>query len=1527
METAGATVESLRQQTRAGLEFALEEHKTINAKLDLQAPLIIVPENIAEKRTTCLILDAGHISVNSQLVDKDTMKQVQEKQKQTYTDEDYKKLESLMYDKFVIRLSSTQVLIGPSIEQTKMQLEKQDDSQAMHIVERINMDFLFETSIIPKAPNLTKVRISGHLPVLHMIVSDRKYKNLMRIIDVAIPQLANDESQQELSVESAPTYTHNRSESTVLKKHSKSRDRASSTSFQFATQEAIILQDDSSDDDDAEFQDASNGNADESLKIQQKNFELKFEVDRLQGSLYRSDPEGKKKDQLLVELVAEKFALDLCVRPYDLIIETSLASVTMDDYVENPSAEFKSIVSSGDADADADEQKDLVHIKIIRVKKESPDFMPKYEGIETNIDVAITTINLVVTRKTLLTLLDFILVTFASGNNAAEQPPKEIMDSENEEQDLQAAAPKPSDSGSIRIKVDLKSIRLILNNDGIRLATLSLNAADVGIFVMGKTLRIGAKLGDLSLLDDINQGASSDSSLRKLIAIQGDDLADFRYETFDAEAAAYPGYDSSVYLRTGSIKVNFLEEPFRKIIDFLVKFGKMQAIFNAARQAAANQASQLQQSTNRFKFDINIKTPIVVFPRVVVPGRPKRDLLTAYLGEIYAENKFVPLDDAKDAIIATKLLAGIRNIRLTSDFQFPGDKSEELELIDKVDLGFQVTYAEHVNGIKRPDMEIEGNMTDFNLRISQNQLKFLLELAKSVPAAFAVDSDVDGQEAASDVPKSTLKKAQSVQPKEDTKSASNCDDKLVDLGPELGVDSHIWTSLDLAFHVHTIGLELILAKEDEPIGDLDAASLSKFSLDDTKVKLRLMTDGSLESELLIQSFTVQDSRTQTTNKFRKIMTSLNKDVQQFMASVTISGGQERNLIAIVAIDSPRVIFALDYIFTLQAFFASGLEVEEPAAIEDEESGLESQEGSDTDSVRTDAVIRPAPNRSETSQSLAKSSSPSSLEAGESSMSIAFRVNVVDAQIILIANPLSANSEAIVLGTKQILLAQQHAMTLQVSKIGMFLCRMDKFETSRLRILDDFSLQMSMDSSKADLSSIHIDVEPLVLRLSLRDILLALQIVSRASELSGTDDKVDQKKSASDEKAKQLKSSSDGSLKRRTASGRGTSTVAKKSKAGITVPPPQKAHSGKSSIQKHEELSATLDGMRVILIGELHELPILDLSVKGFTATANDWSGRLRADTNIDLFVNFYNFSKSAWEPLIEPWQLGLQVAKDSSPDRMAIDLTSQKTLELTITSATIALASKSFQFLTQKDDVLSKPRGAEAPYRIRNYTGFDINVWADIQGEDNQMAAKLVDGEEGPWRFEDWEKMRENLSPENSTGVVGVRLEGSGFDSINKIPVNREGEYLYSLRPRKDQVLHRLLVEITLGADNVKYITFRSPLLVENKTQIPVELGVFDAQEGHLLKIEKIAPGESRPAPVGAAFLKSLLVRPDQGFGYAWSTESLWWRDLLQRPTRTMTCKGEHDRNTPPFYFQMHATYDKANPLTGYALCTIMKTK
>ncbi|KAL1588948.1 hypothetical protein WHR41_02547 [Cladosporium halotolerans] len=1506
METAGSTVEGLRQQTRAGLEYALTEHKTVDVQLDLQAPLIIVPDSVTAKSSICLILDAGHASVRSNLIDKQTLSEVQSKQKQQYTDQDYKQLKDLMYDKFILRLENTQVLIGSTIEETRKTLEAKDSSRNFHIVDRINMDFEIAACIVPKASELTKFSIDGHLPVLHAMISDAKYKSLMKLLDFAIPKFDEPKPDQKNRPVSAGQQSRPRSKS-IMDQPGRSRAKSISS----ADADAELVQDDEEHGKAArkkeqEQYQSGHGQKQSGVKPNQRNFEFKFTVDKLQGSLYKADPEGKKPDQLLVDLIAETFGLEFYQRPFDMAADVKLRTLVVEDHVEeSPAPEFKNLISS--EDLFAQKQEDLLTLSFQKVNKDHPEFQSKYEGIATNLDAAVSTINLMVTRKTLLTLLDFVMTTFASPDDSSQQKkPNEIEDGHKEEE-----VAKPVEQEKIRIKAELKRVAVILNNDGIRLATLSLSSAEVGVFLMGKTMNVSARLGNLSLIDDVNQGVHEKSSLRQLVSIQGDELADFRYETFDAESESYPGYDTSIFLRAGSLKVNFVTEPFRKIMEFGVKFGKMQAIFNAAREAAANQASKVQGSASKMHFDILVKTPIVAFPRMVITENPERDLMTAYLGEIYANNKFVPLDDTKDADTANKLSAGVRNIRLTSKFHYADEKSEELELIDKVDIDFNITQADHKPGRERPDTEVEGAMSNINLRVSEAQLKFVMELTRSIPSAFALEDDEElEEEVINEVPDSVALPSQSAETSTEVSSTNSEAEKPSHLGPELGTDTETWTKMDLIFKVGAIGLELISGPVDQPIGDLEAASLSKFTLNETSVKLRMISDGALESELLVQSFTITDTRNEKI-KYRKIMSLINADVkQQFMASVSISGGEERNLIALLTVDSPRVILALDYLFAVLNFVNAGLAQDEPLVVEEEKEDPVEEEEDDASLVTQQ-------------QSKRSGSDQGEQKPAESGMSISYRVNVVDAQVVLIANPAISNSEAIVLGTKQVLVSQQHAMTLQVEKIGMFLCRMDQFETTQLRILDDFSIQTSLDMQSrgkgSSLMSINVDIGPLVLRLSLRDILLAMQIVNRASAMSTNQDaKIQEEgpKKIAQVKAASTKAKDNKSMRKTVHSTQKVQAKTIKTHKTQAKKEEQRQLEG-SAVLKREEMTIQMDGIRVVLIGDLHELPMIDWSVKKFGVEVRDWTGNMSADTSIDTFINVYNFSKSAWEPLIEPWQLGFHMAKETNPDKLAVELYSRKSLELTVTAATIALASKSAQFLSSEEDVLSKPRGNDAPYRIRNYTGFDLNVWSSGEVDDEGQAAKLTDGEERPWRFEDPTTTRETLSPEGQLGLIGVKLEGSGFDSVDRIPVSREGESLYNLKPRKDKIQHRMLVEVKLGTDNVKYITIRSPLLVENHTQIPVELGVFSPDEGHLLKIEKIAPGEARPSPVGAAFMHSLVVRPDQGFGYTWSDERLFWKDLLKRPIRTLKCQGEQDEHSPPFYFQMQASFDKNNPLTS----------
>ncbi|KAK3069505.1 Vacuolar protein sorting-associated protein 13, partial [Teratosphaeriaceae sp. CCFEE 6253] len=1512
MEAAGSTVEGLRQQTRAGLEYALQEHKTIDLQLDLQAPLIIVPDSVTKKSTICLILDAGHASVRSDLIDKRHLEEIQNKQKQQYTADDFKQLENMMYDKFQLKLESTQVLVGTTVEDTKKQLDEKASSKDFHVVEKINVDFTIQSCIIPNSTDMTKVKIVGHLPVLHAILSDAKYKSLMKVLDFAIPKF-DDVTQAPAQVEAADKARRRKS---TMSPDEKQRPRGKS--FQ-ASREDLVVDDEHGEEEveqKREKKAAPPASQPEPQKKPdanpaQRNLEVQFTVDKLQGSLYKSDPEGKNEDQLLVDLIAETFHLEFYQRAFDMVADVRLRSFTVEDHVEtSPDADFKNLISS--EDANAKEQQDLLTLHFQMVNKEHPEFESKYEGIKTNLDVALSTINLMVTRRTLLTLLDFALATFTSPDQPKKDDQPQI---EETEEDKSAEQQQPD---KIRIKAELRRVAVILNNDGIRLATLSLTSAQVNVFLAGKTMNVAARLGNIGLVDDINQGVPEESALRLLISIQGDELMDFKYETHDAAAKDYPGYDTTLFLRSGSLKLNFITEPFRKIMEFGVKFGKMQAIFNAAREAAANQASKVQQSASKMHFDVIIKTPIVAFPRMVITENPQRDTLTAYLGEIYAQNSFVPLEEGKkDTPTANKLSAGIRNVRLVSTFHYEGDKGEELVMLDKVGLDFNITQIEHQAGQERPDMEIAGSMSNLNLRISEQQMKFAMELTRVIPQAFALESEEEiEKEVEKDLPDEVVEPA---------KQAGAVDAKTGQepvevqqpshLSPELGHDEGTWTKLDLVFKVGAIGLELVSGGSlSKPIGDLEAASLSKFSLNETSVKLKMLSDGGLESELLVQSFTITDTRTTEKNKFRKIMSLINTEVkQQFMASVSISGGEEKNLIALLTVDSPRVILALDYLFAVLNFVNAGLKQDDPLVV-DEETDVETQADDDDDAASIDTQ--------EFIERQNRAAAEKKEEDAKPGMSISFRVEVIDAQVVLLANPSISNSEAIVLGTKQVLVSQQHAMTLQVEKVGMFLCRMDQFDTSQLRILDDFSIQTSLDmrsqTKDSSLTSIHVDIEPLVLRLSLRDILLAMQIFQRASSMqSGGEDKklvhegptkLDQiKADANKPKAakSQKKAAASTVPQAKTIS---TAKTAGKKEA-------EAAQQG-SAVLKREEMKIQMDGIRVVLIGDLHELPIMDWSVKGFAVDVRDWTANLTADTSLDTYFNVYNFSKSAWEPLIEPWTLGFHTAKEN--DKMAVEVFSRKMLELTITSATIALASKSAQFLSSDEDVLSKPRGNDAPYRIRNYTGFDVDVWSGGESTDNEgEAAKLQDGEEKPWRFEDPNTTRETLSPEGQNGVIGVRLQGSGFDSVDRIPVSREGEDLYNLKPRKDKVQHRMLVEVKLGTDNVKYITLRSPLLVENHTQIPLEMGVYSPDEGHLLKIEKIAPGEARPAPVGAAFMHSLVVRPGEGFGYTWSNERLFWKDLLKKPIRTISCAGEQDQQSPPFYFQMQATFDRNNPLTS----------
>lgn len=62
-----------------------------------------------------------------------------------------------------------------------------EEHDSLHLLERININLEVQNSIVPTAYSLARFKVSANLPSLQVNMSDTKYKSLMRLVDVAIP--------------------------------------------------------------------------------------------------------------------------------------------------------------------------------------------------------------------------------------------------------------------------------------------------------------------------------------------------------------------------------------------------------------------------------------------------------------------------------------------------------------------------------------------------------------------------------------------------------------------------------------------------------------------------------------------------------------------------------------------------------------------------------------------------------------------------------------------------------------------------------------------------------------------------------------------------------------------------------------------------------------------------------------------------------------------------------------------------------------------------------------------------------------------------------------------------------------------------------------------------------------------------------------------------------------------------------------------------------------------------------------------
>ncbi|TPX30777.1 hypothetical protein SmJEL517_g05746 [Synchytrium microbalum] len=1579
-------------QTRASLEHALEHHRTLDLKVDIDAPIFVFPESCTDQGTVMLV-DAGHLLIESKLVDKKTMTDLESKP--TLSETELSTLKSMMYDKFTCNLSSVQALIGPSLGDCLEALAR--PAGDMHIIEQVNMHFSIEISILPKITEATRTRIMGRLERLHLNLSDRKYKSLMKIIELITGPTSNQSLPKPQTHDDATPR-----QSTV----------ANNTNWRFlsnsnASRQDLVVEYDS--DDDA-FYDAPEAGpsvmatggrkgSTATLDADRVLMEFTFDVGQVSASLKKADRNMKMKEAVLAHLIISDFGLTVQQRQVDMTVDVRIRDVQIEDRMQDAGAEFKYLLaasshskpnnsttnlssSTGNLSASSDPR--ASHLIVIKYERIDPTSQ-HYKSIDQAVDVYISGVDLILTRASVLNLYDFILITFtASGqppaNNKSRNSsmqslageksrlaaamPSSMKDAPSAEAVAKPAEASPTDSGIVEVpiphqpadspsvtqidehegdshetggnnetggndeaeeasvtsspppvtgtmlvRVDIASVAVVINHDGVRIATARLGQEHVTVLLKPQTMEVSARIGDLSIVDDVPRVEEDARLFKQFLCIDGDQVADFTFSTFSPSEPNYPGHDSEIKLKASSIKITYVEPLIVSLITYFSEFQRMHILLESARRAAYESAQQIQESAGRFHFDIDVQTPILEFPKLSLKSQ---DLLTLYLGRISASNSFK--SDNSDYVNQAGadngdvITAEVQDLRATSTFHYgPRNIEHALQLLDNVNVKISVDRigpASSENAIV-PETVIRALLPEVKIKMTEMQYQFVLELLTSIGRLTAGNGTAANSETGEAVSDDGVHVRDPTMPPSYKDAIEGADGNR--------------TAMDISLELPSLGLEMYSG--DGYGCRLEDVSLARCAITSTTFKAAFRKNNSSDMEVVVHSISILDTRPQDKNLFRDVISSVRHDGHQFALHLTKSVIGASNMI--VTVDSPKITLVLDHLFAMRDFFTAPMGVVAGAAAKRDDKGV-------------------AVTTSTTNNQQQPSSSPQSAYSAEPEQpgSFSYRVDLVDVEIVLLEDPARKDTEAIILKSQQLAVAHDHITEASIHHMGMFFCAMDKRDETTLRFIQNFDFTFAADSRVTGpghfMSDLQIDVGPLMLRVSYRDIRLILDIVNQVSDLSRRSSESRSAHAGAGSIQPAPSSSSTGLPTSNSSSAASSSGVAIPSSSTTVVSRvgsntslstmgsgAPDSMSGSGIIMSRERARLVTEGVRLVLIDDLNDLhlPMADLVFNKIAGRVGDWSSGMTVNAQVSLHMNYFNLHNSHWEPVIEPWSFDVNIQNRPAADQgTLLDIYARKKLEMNVTFVLLQTIVNT-QNLWNKQTARKTRRGTHTPYVLRNRTGYRMHLWVDSSGDGLDVEPKeLKNNDDMPWRFDDWRAMRESTA--TTPNKISLQLHGPAWESLKGISVDREGITTHLLRPRINSVLHRMVCEVKLK-DNIKIVTFRSATVLVNGTGGTVDMMVVNGKGEMTSGVYRIAPGEECPIPIEAAYYDKILVKPHDKQGYKWSSEVLDWKELQRTRMYPLVSCHPIDSSKPPFRFQVNSTYPDEAVRSSYPNLTI----
>ncbi|KAK9871302.1 hypothetical protein WA026_011571 [Henosepilachna vigintioctopunctata] len=1470
---AAGQVMNFKEKSTTGLQYAIDQHTLLDLRIDLQAPIILIPyggkytsvENI-------IVLNLGNLKIHTVERPPSAMNVRKMYAEGKQPADVLKEMVDQIYDRFQLEFTELQILLCQGDQDWKSCL-KESSKTDMHILVPVSLNLIFFKCVVTNDLRLPLSKITGELPSIHMTISDAKILLLFSLIN-SIP-LPSSQATEELE---------------ILPSIKRSSSRGSGIRSLMIPSDTVVVR---------KKRPISKEVSIDELSYQLVHLDVNFVMKELMITVGHQEDSSSQMINIAT-IQVEKLQCKMIKKKYSMYAGVRLAAIQFKQYRPHDVIDIISIPK--------DETEDLVSVKYLQVDEKSPDFSSSYNSCKLSLNAEVSVITFNLQQEGLLALIKFqtqltndILeslhqdsqalsvmklkrsMSVASGISQLSQIGEALGIK------LSTTPSNTEDTINFQLTAKMKELKVLISTDKLKVAEIAIKGIAAQVVMKDANTAVNSVLQDIAVLD-----LNPKSIHKQILTVEGGETLNLNVIMNNVENSEPESPDIIIEAQMGGLRVIFLNWFVTNILNFLNNF---QAAKDAIIQASANAAEVAKQSAQdayqkatKISLNVNIKAPDILVP---ISSR-SLDGIGLDLGHITITNRLSTLTvDSKFKSYGPAVIDRIR-VNLTNL------KLSKIKLNKNLEINLSSWYK------VIPDIDMSGNINEIKVRFSHLDMATVMGTINGNLAEGSSQLNVPAPE----VPSVSTIRTQDVFTIVESQFEPSIHKKIDD---EPKDSTTVYTTLRFTITMDKLEIDLLTSPPDKKFGEKGEPTyhLGKFSLEGLSCKGRSLSDSTFSTSVLLLNCTLDDMRPGRDQLIKRMIERRSdKDDEDVMnnqnkvrSMLDITYQQKADeMFADIRVYSFTLILSVEYMMKLLDFANTTLENDKAVV------------------ARQNAAKKAAANKSNSNKAA------TNLTQNATKMTVNLKVEKPD--IVLVEHMDNIDTDAIILNNeiqlKYRCQGPHQVVNGTIKDFQLVTCcynPMKRNETMS-NILHPITLSIAGSTPPALVTDIRFCFSPSTIG-------LLSNISAKLNASSDTTSNLERdphqymdlwhEKPFNDEDLWYLRTDSAIDVVEIISS--------KQTDSSLQI----------NAVLEELCLVSMPSIVLALEAGQGRKTHPMLLVESSFRGNVRNWSSQLNVDASLNLMVGYYNSFLALWEPLVEPvhtvkdgrtalvpWELTLDMSINSPEEQLtlspidsdmtslqvqpltSIDITSKSTLELTMTKTCLHVLTNlggSFTSAMQERQL-----GAVKKYsshKFVNDVGCPITlllkdgpfrlVGSDFVTEPTEIV--LENGAEVYLDLKFSQKDYVKLSDVLITQTYSVKskiltVKVNEMNTILELPVTRADARYFMLKYKGANNQSYGVISDSQMVDGVMTITLRSILQIHNHFRVPIDVYILTQRGNEIKRIAIVQPGKVVNIPLYGVYTptEELFFSVE---GYAISSIPFVWKELQSNLTssKVLRCR------------------------------------